>query len=133
MWAIIPFFSALALLGAFFGFRAWEMKRGTRLFDTFRAKIDVYASRAYATMVTGQIPPAWRITIVVVLHNVVHRAVVFSVETLRNIERPLTRLSHRLRTRAPSANGHEVSPFLKNIVPNKKADTHNGTTPPSGV
>jgi len=133
MWAIVPFFSALALFAVFFGFRAWEMKRGRRIYEAFRSKMDEKARTLYASLVTGHISSAWRVHTFALLYKAFHRAVVFSVEILRTIERPLTRLSHHLRTRPPSTNAQEVSPFLKNIAPDKKNSEENGTTPPAGV
>ena len=139
MWAVIPFFSALALLVSFFAFHAWETKRKKRLFDAYRTELDAKVSRFYRMLVMGEVPASWRMAAIVFFHKTAHRAIIFSVETLRAIERPLSRLSHYMRTRPPSTNAQEVSPFLKNIAPDKnegrrtsliKEGESDGTTPP---
>lgn len=127
MWAAVPFFSTLILLGAFFGFLAWERKRGVRLFDVYRSALDEKVLRSYHRLVVGEIPASWRRIAFDFLHKTAHKAVVVSVEVLRAVERPLSKLSHRMRTRPPSVEGKEVSAFLKNIAPEKK----NGATPPA--
>jgi len=134
MWAAIPFFSALVLLVGFIAFHAWELSRGKRIFDSYRTKVDEKVSRLYHDLVVYEIPESWRIAVVVFLHKVTHQIVVVSVNLLQAIERPLSRLSNRMRTRPPSTEAGEVSQYLKNIVPDKKKnDSENSTTRGSGV
>ncbi len=132
MLAAAAFFSSFVLLGAFFGFRWWEEKRGVRLFQDSRAVVDTRVAHVYEAIVRGEIPSSWRQSFAAWLHVLTHRVVVLLVEALRTIERPLTRLSYRMRMQKPSSNGKEVSPYLKSIVPEKKAGS-DGTTPERGV
>ena len=133
MLAAIPFFSALVLLAGFIALHVWELKRGKRMFDAYRTKLDGQISRLYQTLITGDVPASWRIATLRFLHNLAHRVVVVSVEVLRAVERPLSRLSHRMRVRPPVASGGEVSQYLKNIVPEKQGSQNDDTTPASGV
>ncbi len=127
MWAVVPFAAGLLMLGAFIGFVSWERRRGLKVYAEFRERADRRISKLYRMFVLGQVPIEWRHAFLTVMHLSVHRIVVLLVETLRAIERPLTRLSHYLRTRSPSANGKEVSSFLKSIVPGKRPSRDDGS------
>lgn len=133
MLATIPFFSALVLLTSFLVFRAWEIQKKKRLFNAYRTKLDENVSRLYRKLVMGEVPASWRMAIIMFFHRAAHRAIIFSVEILRTIERRLSRLSHYMRTRPPSTEAREVSSYLKKMVPEKKNGEGNGTTPPAGV
>ncbi len=87
----------------------------------------------YRAAVMGNIPEEYRLAVMRFLHTLAHDTVVFLVEGLRALERPLTRLSYRMRQTAPTPNGKEPSAFLKTITPEKKAGDNDGTTPSSGV
>jgi hypothetical protein len=100
MWAAVLFFASLVLLAGFGGLKA----------------------------VTGSLPTAWRHVLAVFLHDTTHRTVVFLVEALRAVERPLTRISFRMRIQKSSVGGKGISPFLKSIVPEKKIPPGDGTT-----
>jgi hypothetical protein len=76
----------------------------------------------YKAAVLGSIPEKYRLAAVALLHSLAHDAVVFAVEALRSLERPLARLSLRLRQSAPRPSGKEPSPFLKTIAPEKRAE-----------
>ncbi len=132
MWAIVLFFVSLALLIAFAALKAWEERRGVRFLEPMRASLDARLPGIYHAAVMGNLPTGWRHTVAVFAHDATHRGVVFLVETLRAVERPLTRISFRMRIQRPSANGKGISPFLKSIIPGKK-EPSDGTTPPSGV
>ncbi|OGG43999.1 hypothetical protein A2841_03770 [Candidatus Kaiserbacteria bacterium RIFCSPHIGHO2_01_FULL_48_10] len=123
MWTVLLFLTSLVLIGVFVALHVWESKRQKRLFEHTRSVWDVRLMRLYHAAVSGNIPTEWRKTARVLLHTVTHSLVVFLVETLRAIERPLAQLSHRLRTHAPSGNGKEVSPFLKTLSPEKKNES----------
>ncbi len=130
MWAVIVFALSLTLLSAFIAFRLWEEYRGVRLYGEAREHADQRVSMVYEHLVTRDIPVEWRMRLLQFFHFASHRLVVIAVETLRAIERPLARLSYRLRTRVPKANGQEVSPFLKTMsVERKNEQEGNGTTP----
>lgn len=129
MSASVTFFICLFLLVAFIAFRFWEEKRQMRLFAHARATADTVVSGMYQAAVMGSIPEEYRIALARFLHSLAHETIVFLVEGLRAVERPLTRLSLRMRQNVPSTKGREPSAFLKNIVPEKK----NGTSPEDGV
>ncbi|MDO8523974.1 MAG: hypothetical protein Q7R74_01960 [bacterium] len=122
MSAAVTFLIALALLVAFVVFRFWEEKRGVRLFAEKRAAADTVVAEMYRAAVMGNIPAEYRIAVIRFLHTLAHDTVVFLVEGLRAVERPLTRLSYRMRQSAPASNGKEPSAFLKTITPEKPAN-----------
>jgi hypothetical protein len=126
--AIVSFFTSLVFLGAFLGFRVWEEKKGVRLLEEKRYLLDSQVSVLYRAMVMGSIPVEWRMYAIHFFHWISHRLVVTAVETLRAIERPLTRLSYRLRTRVPKSNGKEVSSFLKTITPERSEGKGTGNS-----
>lgn len=122
-FATILFLVSLVLLVGFLVFRSWEEKRGVRLFATVRARLDERVLRTYHHAVTGTIPYRYRTAFFVFLQKMIHEAVLVIVGALRAIERPLTRLSYRMRMSTPKANGKEVSSFLRTIVPLKKRES----------
>jgi hypothetical protein len=126
--AAVSFFSSLASLVAFFGFRFWEERRGMRVLATLRATLDGQVSRIYRAAVMGRISDSWRRSLVASAHTLTHRVVVLTVDGLHAIERPLNRLSLRMRMRPPSANGKDVSAYLKSIAPDRKNDESQKTT-----
>ncbi len=128
MWAGILFFIAFVLLVVFLIFRSWEMRRGVRILAGPRSDMDVVAERVYGVLVTGSIPEQYRFALIAFGRRTVHLGVVLLVHVLRGVERPLLRLSHRMRTSTPSANGKEVSPFLKTITPDKSSSSENTDT-----
>ena len=72
--------------------------------------------------VTGDIPRKYQEAIVHFSYRLAHETIVFLVEGLRAIERPLSGLSYRLRRSVPAGNGKEPSAFLKTITPEKSAE-----------
>ena len=128
MSAAVTFLIALVLLVAFVFFRFWEQKRGVKVWADARNTADEVVSDMYTSAVLGSFPHKYRIAFLNFLHTLLHDSVVFAVESLRALERPLTRLSYRLRQSAPSANGKEPSAFLKNLVSEKKPEESSGTT-----
>ena len=127
--AAITFFISLALLVGFVFFRFGEEKRGVKLWARTRDSYDATIADAYKQAVMGNLPSNWRVAFLSLMHKVSHAAVVLTVQALRAIERPLLRLSYRMRRGVPSANGKEPSEFLKTI--SEKKDS--GTTPDGGV
>lgn len=121
-FATILFLVSLFLLVGFLVFRSWEEKRGVRVWAGTRAKLDEQVRHWYHNAVTGTIPYRYRTAFFVFLQKMIHEAVLVIVRALRAIERPLTRLSYRMRMSTPKANGKEVSSFLRTIVPLKKRD-----------
>ena len=131
---IASFFSGFALVALYLGFRVFEHSRGTMLFKKKRGELDTQIEHLYHALVMGSIPIEWRFQFISLLHTLSRRSVQIAVEILRAIERPLARLSYRMRTYAPKANGKEVSAYLKTIIIDKKNSTgKNGTTPEGGV
>lgn len=119
MLGIAVFFSASLLFAMFIAFRMWEEKRGVRLFASSRTMLDHWVIDIYHGAVTGSIPRHYRMHLLVFLRTTLHRAVLLTVATLRAIERPLTRLSFRMRMASPGTAKKEVSSFLKTIVPRR--------------
>jgi hypothetical protein len=125
MWAAIPFFASLALLGAFMWYRTKEEASGKLAFAKERAELDAKVEKIYRAAVMGDIPSHFRIFLLKLGHQIAHAVVVLTVKALRAAERPLTRFSYHLRRNAPVASGKGPSEFLKTISPVKKED---GTT-----
>ncbi|MEK7063248.1 MAG: hypothetical protein AAB955_00985 [Patescibacteria group bacterium] len=109
--------TAAVLLGAFVTFRIVEHKRGVRLFEVSRAALDVHALILWNDLVTGGVPLKWRHSAKVIAHQATHGGLQSLVILLRAAERPLARLSYKLRVSAPKAGGREVSQYLKTITP----------------
>ena len=128
MFAVYTFIVAFVLLGVFIFFRMWEQKRGIRMWAGAREKADEQVVEVYRSAITGSIPQHYRIRFLAFLRNTVHELVLLLVATLRAVERPLTRISYRMRMSASNTNKKEVSPFLKTIAPEKSdTDSGNGT------
>ncbi len=126
--AAITFLISLVLLVGFVLFRLGEEKKGVMLWREMRQSTDAAVSDAYRKAVMGNLPSNWRVAFMSFAHQVSHAAVVLTVELLRAIERPLLRLSHRMRRGgAPTGTGKEPSEFLKTITPEKK-ETDNSET-----
>lgn len=120
MSAAITFFISLVLLLAFFVFRSWEEKRGVRVFASVRRGLDETVRDIYQGAVTGSIPAHYRVALITSLRHRAHETVLLLVDVLRAIERPLTRLSYRMRMANPNAPKREVSSFLQTISLRKK-------------
>jgi hypothetical protein len=123
MGAAITFFVSLVLLVGFIAFRFFEERRGVRVWAHARTEADVVVAAAYQSAVTGNIPSEYRDATLHFLHALAHDLIVFLVEGLRAIERPLMRLSYRMRRSAPAAHGHEPSAYLKTITPEKRQES----------
>jgi hypothetical protein len=113
----------LALLAAlsFVSVRRFEAAKGTRFFDAQRAVLDTRAEEVWHALVTGGAPLAWRTYAQVTAHTVGHEVVRIAVEVVRAVERPLARLSYKMRVSAPKVGAAPVSDFLKTITPDKGA------------
>jgi len=122
MGATVTFLISLILLVAFVAFRLWEERRAKRTFPDTRAAVDVVIADMYHAAVTGDIPQKYQEAVLHFLYRLAHDTIVFLVEGLRAIERPLSGLSYRLRRSVPAANGKEPSAFLKTITPEKPAE-----------
>ncbi|MDE2079096.1 MAG: hypothetical protein KGI73_01775 [Patescibacteria group bacterium] len=133
MGAAITFFVSLVLLVVFVGFRFFEERRGFRVWMHLRTQTDAFVAEAYKGAVTGNIPSEYREALVHFLHRLAHDLVVTAVLGLRAIERPLMRLSYRMRRAAPKANGKEPSAFLKTITPEKRGGEDSGVPPSEKV
>lgn len=103
---------------AFIGTRLIEERRGARFFDAARLKLDKGAAKMYRVMVFGEIPRGYRKTLFSFINTFLHKAVRALVLGLRALERPLVRLSHRMRVSAREPKG-EPSAFLKTIRPSE--------------
>lgn len=113
---LVLFILSAILMCAFIAFKVFEMRRGVRFFDAPRKRLDRWSLRLYRTFVFGEIPRQYRASVSVFLTLVLHRGIRLLVHTLRAAERPLTRASHRLRTRVQQE-GREPSEFLQTITP----------------
>lgn len=108
-----------AILGVLW-FRRIEETRGQRFFDEVRTTFDVWAADVWRVLVMGGIPMAWRSYVRAVVHDVTHLLVRVAVEVVRAIERPLAKLSYKMRVSAPKSGAAPVSEFLKILTPEKK-------------
>jgi len=111
--------------------RVFEVRRGARFSEQVRVQSDRLSTRLYRLAVFGELPSSYRSWFLKEFRTFTHRVVVFLVATLRAIERPLSRLNHRLRApyvkKTPPA---DTSPFLKTMSDTTK---HHGEKPPSSV
>lgn len=117
-FGLIPFSVGLVLAVLFVALRLWEVRRGSRFFESFRRALDRRAVALYRTLVFGEMPRRWRESLARFGNRVLHRSVRALVAGLRAIERPLSRMSHRMRTNAQSGT-REPSEFLKTITPKR--------------
>lgn len=123
----IPFVAGLVGLIGFGIVRMWEERRGTRIFARSRAALDRVTASAYRLLVTGDISHEYRVHLIKSIRTFVHQGVVLLVTFLRAIERPLSRLSHRMRVHEPVPTHREPSEYLKTITPAKPdTDTTSG-------
>jgi hypothetical protein len=127
MDASVTFFLSLILLLAFLALRFFEEKRGYRAWAGVRTKADRVVSDMYKAAVMGSIPVEYREAFARFLHSLAHDSLLFLVESLRAIERPLTRLSYRMRQSAPASTDKTPSEFLKTITPEKKTESTSTT------
>lgn len=113
--------------------RTVEVGRGKRFADPARSYLDRVASRLYRLLVFGEIPTTYRSWALEQFRALTHRSVVFLVGFLRAVERPLSRLNHRLRaSRQATQSSRDPSPFLKDIAPEKPSN-QNGAPPTNQV
>lgn len=113
--------------------RTVEVGRGARFFEKTRASADRVASRLYRLLVFGEIPTTYRSWALEQFRALTHRSVVFLVGFLRAVERPLSRLNHRLRaSRQSTLPSRDPSPFLKDITPGAPS-TSDGAPPTNQV
>ncbi len=116
-------FIVLALIVAvsaiLFVLRHAEESRGQRFFADARSKLDQQTMNIYEGAVMGGVPHVWRDASVKFIHDVTHGAVQQAVKGLRSVERPLSRLSYKMRVSQPKATAGEVSEFLKTITPER--------------
>lgn len=117
--ALVVIILALSAGLAFVSMRRFEESRGIRLFNERRVALDSYASSLWEALVLGGIPVAWRKHAALLIHGVTHEGVRQAVEVVRAVERPLARLSYKMRVSAPKGAGAPVSDFLKTITPDK--------------
>lgn len=123
MTASFVFLGTAIMVGLIFlAGKAWEIRRGVRVYDSVRTMLDQYASEIYTALVTGGIPLRWRQSVTLFMHQSTHALVQAAVHGLRAVERPLARLSYRMRVSKPKAGGAEVSEFLKTITPDKQGN-----------
>ena len=117
----------LMLTFCFILFRVWEVSRGVRIYNDHRLLLDNWAERVYEIMVLCGVPLAWRKYGVAVAHEISHEAVRLLVVIIRAVEKPLVRLSYRLRVSAPKTGAQPVSEFLRTIAPDKQSATSQKT------
>ncbi|TAJ14803.1 hypothetical protein EPO56_01790 [Patescibacteria group bacterium] len=120
IFSVSLFLLSSTLLTGFIVFRLWEEKRGHRLWALKREHADHVVTDMYHRAITGNVPYRYRTAFIVFLQKGIHEVVLLLVAGLRSIERPLTRLSYRMRMAVPQPKGKEVSSFLRTIVPRKK-------------
>ena len=98
-----------------------ESRAGARRLEAQRARLDALALSLYRAVVHGEVPHRYRAHLAMSARTALHRAVVMLVALLRAIERPLSRMAHRIPTAHPVS--RQPSPFLKHM-------SEAGDTPP---
>lgn len=123
------FIAGIAGLSGFVALSMWEMRRGVRLFRALREKGDRLAAGAYRTLVFGEIPSVYRESLVAHARKGLHTLVNMLIALLRGVERPLARMSSRMRHRYERAEGvnRTPSPFLKDISGGESRRSKKGT------
>lgn len=116
---VVMCIAASAML-AFVSVRRTEVARGERFFEAERALLDARVSELWTRAVRGGVPMSWRSFLRAVLHDATHLTVHAAVEGIRAVERPLARLSYKMRISAPKSGVAPVSEFLKVLTPDKK-------------
>ncbi|MEK7613513.1 MAG: hypothetical protein AAB439_01390 [Patescibacteria group bacterium] len=112
--------------GFYLAVRFFEVRRGRRFFEVQRKKLDEFSVRLYRLCVFGELPTSYRLWFFKSLRHATHQGVVMLVALLRALERPLSRLNHRLRTpRVKTVEPRDPSPFLKTMA---DAQKKNGET-----
>lgn len=125
------FLAGLLGLSLYSAVRFFEVRHGKRVGEDVRRFLDRVSARLYRLFVFGEIPTAYRTWVLTALRAGTHRTVVFLVSLLRALERPLSRLNHRLRTpRVEVPARRDPSPFLKTI---HEATKGNGKKTPDSV
>ena len=110
-------------LGAYSIVRIVEARRGKRFFEAFRVRLDTMATRLYRLSVFGEVPATYRTWVSDRVRSLFHKIVVLLVGALRAIERPLSRMNHRLRvTQTTRDSTRTPSSFLKTMVEAQKKD-----------
>lgn len=120
---LTPAILLVIVLSAILGFvslRRFEIARGVRYFEPQRALLDERATELWRAVVLGGMPLSWRNYIKAVLHDITHLGVYSAVQVVRAVERPLAKLSYKMRVSAPKSGVAPVSEFLKIITPEKK-------------
>lgn len=120
---IAPLTLILVALVAMLGLisvRRLELARGMRFFDTQRSVLDARAAELWEALVLGGLPVSWRAYVRAVFHDLGQVLVHTAVEVVRAVERPLAKLSYKMRVTAPKSGTKPVSDFLKTITPEKK-------------
>lgn len=119
-FTVIPFVVGLGGLIGIWLFRSWEVKRGRRMWEDRRRLLDTTVAEAYRAIVAGDALRTHRARIFALAHSLSHRALTALVLILRTIERPLARISYRMRAAPPKIPAREPSEFLKTLMPEKK-------------
>ncbi len=117
--AVLLLIALSAILG-FFSLRRYETAHGIRFLNAQRSVLDERALELWRTMVLGGVPLSWRNYVKALIHSATHFGVQSAVEAVRALERPLARLSYKMRVSAPKGGGAPVSNFLRTITPEKK-------------
>lgn len=108
-------------LVGFWFFRLWEARRGVRLWEERRRALDTLVSEVYQVVIAGDALAGYRARIFSFMHSLSHRALTALVILLRTIERPLARVSYRMRMAPPKTPTREPSEFLKTLTTEKKS------------
>ena len=123
LFGVVPFVLGLSGIVLYALWRSIEIRRQSRAFEATRARLDVFATRLYRLFVFGELPATYRARLAKFAQSVAHSTVMFLVSMLRAVERPLSRLSHRMRViRAKENKPPDSSSFLKTLSSSKRKD-----------
>lgn len=124
---MIPFIVGALGIVLFVAFRFFESGREHRFFAHQRKMLDTVTTRVYRTLVLGELPHSYRQLFIDAVRGALHSVVLVVVSVLRKIERPLSRMSHRMRApRTKNGESRDPSAFLKTISPKKKMKKEDG-------
>lgn len=113
----VPFIAGFVGILGYVALRLIEVRRGKRFFEPSRQRLDAFSEELYRLAVFGELPTAYRARFRSLIHTASHTLVSGAVALLRAVERPLSRLRHRLRTTRPeNGKGHNPSPFIQKMA-----------------
>lgn len=109
--------ASLALLGIYFIVTSYEMRRGTRFFESKRVAFDRFVERITFVLTHVDFAAFLRDEVRTVAKRLGHDFVQISLQGIRAVERLLTRVMKHLRSQNPmkSVSRESARPFIETL------------------